>query len=304
MSNFECHICFRIFKTKQQLQRHEQAKNKCDLVTEFQCNKCLKYFKSKQNLTEHKSCKSFNIEKIKELKIKEINEEIINEDTKIEKKKAILGIITSNLNIDEQITYLKMYNISDKVTDEKLKNFLSSELDLNIKVSYIYSLIEADKNITNNNTINNNIGTINNIQINNFGNENQDYLDQEYFSKLLNKNDFEKVYLTLTKDIYLRLDHPENRTIKVENINNKYAYVYERDKWRGILKSELKEILYKKNKKLIRVQLETLKDIIDETNSNSIKLYLARNIDVDPVMKDLNEKMILLFYTGKDKTII
>ena len=50
MNNFECHICFRLFKTKQQLQRHEQAKNKCDLVTEFQCNKCLKYFKSKQNL--------------------------------------------------------------------------------------------------------------------------------------------------------------------------------------------------------------------------------------------------------------
>jgi len=163
--------------------------------------------------------------------------------------------------------------------------------------------VESNLNIINN-TINNNIGTFNNIQINNFGKENQDYLNNEYFSKLLNKNDFKNVYLTLTKDIYLRVDHPENRTIKVENINNKYAYVYERDKWRGILKSELKEILYKKNKKLIKVHLETLKDIIDESNSNNIKLYLARNIDIDPVMKDLNEKMILLFYTGKEKNIV
>jgi hypothetical protein len=297
MSNFECNKCFRIFKTKQQLQRHLESKNRCDIVTEHQCSSCLKYFKSKHTLTEHKSCKSFNIEKINELKINELKTtEISHEITKIEK--GINDIINSDLTIEQKISYIKKYNLKDKLTDDELK-----ELILLNKIPYICSLVESSPNIINN-TINNNIGTINNIQINNFGNENQDYLDQEYFSKLLNKNDFEKVYLTLTKDIYLRLDHPENRTIKVENINNKYAYVYERDKWRGILKSELKEILYKKNKKLIRVQLETLKDIIDETNSNSIKLYLARNIDVDPVMKDLNEKMILLFYTGKDKTII
>ena len=296
--NFECIKCFRLFKTKQQLQRHEDSKNRCDIVTDFQCISCLKYFKSKHTLTEHKSCKSFNIEKINELKITNIKKEneIINEVIKIEI--GIKDILDSDLTIDQKVTYIKKYNLKDKLTDDELK-----ELILLNKIPYICSLVESNPNIINN-TINNNIGMINNFQINNFGNENQEYLDAEYFSKLLTKNDFEKAYLTLTKDMYLRLDHPENRTVKVENINNKYAYVYERDKWRGILKSELKEILYKKNKKLIKVHLESLKDILDEAKQNSIKLDLARNIDVDPYMKDLNEKMILLFYAGKDKTVV
>jgi hypothetical protein len=68
INNFECHKCFRIFKTKQQLQNHENSKNKCDIITNFQCKTCLKYFKSKQNLLEHKSCKVFNIDKINDLK--------------------------------------------------------------------------------------------------------------------------------------------------------------------------------------------------------------------------------------------
>jgi hypothetical protein len=298
MNNFECQKCFRIFKTKQQLQRHEQLKNKCDTITDFQCETCLKYFKSKHTLTEHKNCKTFNIDKINELKIKDTKKEILNQDNKIEN--GIKEIINSNLSIEQKIVYIKKYNIKDKLTDDELK-----ELILLNQISYICSLIELNNNIVNN-TVNNNInnGTVNNIQINNFGSENIEYLDNEYFKKLLSKNNFEHIYLTLTKDIYLRVDHPENRTVKIENLNNKFAYKYENGKWKGILKSELKDLLHIKNKKLIKVHLESLKDILDEKIPKEMNMYLKRDNSTDAFMKDLNERNILLLYRGKTKNEI
>jgi hypothetical protein len=177
-----------------------------------------------------------------------------------------------------------------------------SNLHLDGKVAFIYSLIDDNTTVNNINNINN--CTVNNIQINNFGSENEEYLDNEYFTKLLSKNNFENAYLKLTKDIYLRIDHPENRTVKIENLNNKYAYKYENGKWKGILKSELKDLLHKKNKNLIKVHLESLKDILDEKVPQEMNMYLKRNNNTDPFMKDLNERNILLLYSGKVKNEI
>jgi len=140
-NNFECDKCFRMFNTKQQLQRHSNLNN-CRIVTNFQCLRCLQYFKSKHTLTEHKTCKSINIEKINELKKNElkdnIKDEIFINTQQIKYNKIEIGfyeIVNSEFTIEEKIKFIKNYNIN-KLSDDDLKKLL-----LLNKASYIFSLI-------------------------------------------------------------------------------------------------------------------------------------------------------------------
>jgi hypothetical protein len=291
-NKFECSLCYRIFKTKQLLNNHENLKNKCNTVTDFQCNKCLKYLKSRRNLNQH-VCKLYNKEKVDEHKKEEENK--VNNTNNTDSLKVLLSsTLPDNIKIS-------MINTKYNISIENISSILNSNEDLDTKILLIK---EFSTNTTttvinndNSNNIMNNTQTTNNIQINTFGRENLSYLDDNYFSKLLINNNIEKAYLMLTKYIYLRLDHPENRNIKVDNINNKYAYVFEKNKWRGILKSELKEILHRKNKKIIKIHAEKLNDILDDAKKNSIRIFFTR-LD-DKVINSLNDEMILLFYSKK-----
>ena len=53
MENYKCNNCLDFFKTKQQLDRHMNKKNKCTVKTNFQCINCNKYFRSKYYLKDH-----------------------------------------------------------------------------------------------------------------------------------------------------------------------------------------------------------------------------------------------------------
>ena len=300
MNSFECTKCCEIFSTKQHLTRHMNKKNKCDIISNYQCNICKKYFKSSYYLNDHtkyKKCK--NINKDNTIITSTINDS--SEDVKI----AIKSILISKTDDQTKINLLSKYNIL--LNNEEISKIINLDINLDGKVAYINSLIDSKNllglnktNITNNiNT--GTITTTNNIQINNFRNENIEYLNNEYFKDLLMNNHIETAYMKLTEDIYLNEDHPENLTIKVDNLNNKFAFIYEDGKWKGILKYELKNILHDTNSKLLKVHYRKLKDLLDTAKKNSINVFLARQYDSDPHLKDMNEKMVLLFYEGKPK---
>ena len=300
MNSFECTKCNEIFSTKQHLTRHLNKKNKCDIISDYQCSTCKKYFKSSYYLNDHtkyKKCKNINNDTTIISNIKNDN----SEDIKI----AIKSILVSKTDDQTKINLLSKYNIL--LTNEEISKIINLDINLDGKVAYINSLIDSKNllglnkmNITNNiNT--GTITTTNNIQINNFRNENIEYLNNEYFKDLLLNNHIETAYMKLTEDIYLNEDHPENLTIKVDNLNNKFAFIYEDGKWKGILKYELKNILHDTNSRLLKVHYKKLKDLLDTAKKNSINVFLARQYDSDPHLKDMNEKMVLLFYEGKPK---
>jgi len=286
MNSFECIKCKEIFKTKQQLERHIDKKNKCDVITKFKCNNCSKYLASSYNLQYHidnNTCKEYAKPLIKP--IEQVQE---NNDIKI----AIKSISLNNLSIKNKIILLSKYNM--KLTNDELKIILSSNTDIDGRVSYIYSMInnEIDNNCTNNIT--------NNIQINNFGKEDISYLNDEYFKNLILKNDVNKIYMKLAQDIYFDKDHPENKTIKIDNINNKYALVFNNGKWETILKYELREILHEKNHHLLRIHTNRLKELLDSAKKSSINVFLSRQCHIDPHLEYMIDKIILLFYNGKE----
>jgi len=304
---FKCDLCSQEFKSLKYLNQHLNKKNKCNFVTAFQCVKCCKYFKYKKNMIEHTE-KSICQEAGG--KIVQYEKNAIVNTTYQDKKVAIRSLLNSTMDENSKIELLKQHNLT--LNTEQIKTIISSNMDIEGQVTFLSTLIESERNektdkthIVNNinagviNTTSNITNNTQNIQINNFGKEDIAYLDNDYFKDLILNNHIEKAYMKLTEDIYLHQDHPENLTVKVDNLNNKYAFVYESGKWKGILKYELKELLHNKNSKLLKVHCKKLKNILDTAKKNSISVFLARDYDGDAHLKDMNEKMVLLFYEPK-----
>jgi hypothetical protein len=298
---YKCDLCEQEFKSKRILEQHENKKNKCNIVTDFQCEKCNKYFKYKKNLKEHTEkdiCKNTQIILLDENKTSE----------GIHDTESLAILIKSKIDDSKKMELInKYYNI--EISD--LQTIFNSELTLEQKVLLINdfknNISKTGTNINNNN-INNgtihNTNTTNNIQINNFGNETIEYLDNEYFKDLIMNNHIQTAYMKLIEDTYLHKDHPENRTVKIDNLNNKYAFVFENGKWKGILKYELKELLHNKNNRLLKIHYKKLREFLDAAKRSSINVFFSRQYDSDPHLKLMNDQMVLLFYEAKNKNEI
>ena len=273
-----------MFSTKQNLEKHLNKKFKCNITSNIQCETCNKYFTNKKNLYYHinnNSCKQI---------IK------INDD---ESNDFIESILVAQLSNEMKVELLKIKGIN--LDDNKLNEIINSENEIKVKKE----LIKCFYNKSNSSTINNNminLGTIENsnnvtnIQINNFGKEDISYLSNDYFKNLIMNQHIEKGYIQLIKDIYLNKEHPENGTIKVENINNKYAHVYNNGKWDTILKYDLREQMHKKNYTILKMHYDKLKKAMSLPKKEETYVFLARDELSDPHMMYVIDKIILLFY--------
>jgi hypothetical protein len=114
----------------------------------------------------------------------------------------------------------------------------------------------------------------------------------------------EKGYVQLIKDIYLNKEHPENGTVKVENINNKYAHIYRNDKWDVILKADLKEQIHKKNYTVLKMHYDKLRKSMSLPKREETRTFLARDDSGDPHMMYVIDKIILLFYNGEYEEVL
>ena len=306
MEKYDCKFCTESFKTKFNLDRHMNKKNKCNVITPFQCINCLKFFKYKKNLNEHQEkniCKQNII--IKDIEIEEIkNTNIINNkqiDTNLK------YLIESNIEDSKKIELINKFH---KVEINDLITVFNCDLSTEKKISLINDFkdiinkkdsINTNINNINNGIINANQTTTNNIQINNFGKEKIDYLDNEYFKDLIMNNHIQTAYMKLIEDTYLHKDHPENKTIKIDNLNNKFGFVFEDGKWRPILKYELKEMMHEKNNKLLKIHYKKVREFLDTAKKSSINVFFSRQYDHDPHLKLMNDQMVLLFYEGKNE---
>jgi hypothetical protein len=286
---FECELCNKEFKLRKYLDQHKNKKIPCNIITKYQCSTCKKFFRHRKSLLEHINNNICNIDS---------NQLIVaNNDL----KNGIKSCLNSSIDNDNKIKIFKKYN--NLLDDENLLLILNSDMDLNGKVSMISTMINNTKptisNI-NNGTINTANNITNNIQINNFGQENLDYLDKEYFKNLIMNQHIEKGYVQLIKDIYLNKEHPENKTVKVENINNKYALVFNNDKWDTMLKADLKEMLHKKNYTILKMHYNKLKKSMSVPKREETMAFLSRDETGDPHMMYVIDKIILLFYNDGD----
>ena len=141
-----------------------------------------------------------------------------------------------------------------KERNEELKNMIEK-------------LINSKTNI-NEGTINNasrDINTTNNIQINNYGSENIDYITDKVFKKLLLKPMSAITRLIELKHFHPK--HPENHNVKITNIHDKYAKIYQDKKWLIKHKKDVVEELVENG----YADFEEFKDLNEDELAEKIK---------------------------------
>ena len=288
MENFICNYCKLIFKSKFSLDRHQNKKNKCDKQTNYKCSKCNKYFKEKRNLTQH-------IEK-DICKIPVIESNTLNID-----KNNIESIIESNCSIQDKIFFLKTLGV--KMDDIAISKILESVISVPAKVACLNNNINTKNVPIINNTNTNSNNTTNNILINNFGNENVDYIANKSLLKLIKNNYSEDIFLKLSDEIYLNEKHPENQTIKINNLNNKFCKVKEKNKWITTTKDAALKKIFDRVFDIVINCIDETETEISEEKINIINGYIEKDFN-DELVIEAVKKLALNIYNFYNSSVI
>ena len=126
----------------------------------------------------------------------------------------------------------------------------------------IEKLIDKVGNVTTNNNM-----LQQNIIINNYGNENLDYLTEGYLTSLL-KIPCGSV-LTLLKDIHFNANHPENHNVKIPNRKEKFAIVYMNGEWKLRNKKDVISNMVDMSYNIVDCYFEDNKMILSDTKRNN-----------------------------------
>ena len=180
---------------------------------------------------------------------------------------------------------------------EKEKEIMTKEYEgLKDKIEDL--LIELSKNgatTTNNNSttnMTNSHNTIHNtININNYGNENTDYLKGDYLNNLL-QGAFTAIP-KLIENIHFNPKHPENHNIKITNKKEPYIKVRKNDKWELRDKKQTLETL-------VDDKYYLLEDHYGEVGENGLKIsgetkrvmdkFIDKYSEDKELQKDLQKK--------------
>jgi hypothetical protein len=207
-----CDICQRTFTCNKSLQRHLKCtSHKLRVENPLKLNLCCcgKSFKHPSNLYRHRSkCESERNRRGESKKICDTKNDV-------------------NLKINEMEQKLVVY-------ERNQRDFEKERDDLRSQISLLLDKLESPHNTTHNNTniesqLNNNIT----ININAFGNENTEYLDDKTVLQCIDR--VYKSIPALLQKIHFDPKHPENHNIKITNKKLPYASVMGNNKrWKTV----------------------------------------------------------------------
>jgi len=184
-------------------------------------------------------------------------------------------------------------NDKDKKIEELIKN--QEQMKEQMK-EMVEKLLINSGNTTNNNNNHNSHNTINNtIHINNYGNENTDYLKSDYLNNLL-QGAFTAIP-KLIENIHFNPQHPENHNIKITNKKEPYVKIRKNDKWELQDKKETLETLVDdKYYILVDHYADIDEDKIPEKTKIVMEQFHDSYVDNKELQKDLQKKseMIIL----------
>ena len=195
--------------------------------------------------------------------------------------------------------YSRRDNLTKHLKTCKKKKEAESLVIQNEKIMKMEKEIEElkkCKNIINNNTTNsnnNNTNMINNIHINNYGDESLKHLRNKDFANLL--SGIYSAVPKLIEKIHFDPDHPENQNIKFTNKKLPYLKVLKNDKWQLVSKkNELLDLIDNKcfllREKYYSI-LEKNKYNLTEVHRKKINEFIDKYQEEDKkVMIDLIER--------------
>jgi hypothetical protein len=214
-------------------------------MVNYKCLRCNYITDRKSNFINHLSRKKVCIPTIKNISIHKIliHYNIQGDNKQVFSPKA--NVVSDKLRCNgcnktfKRVNNFDLHKIScTKLTDinsDKYTKSIKKQNDLLInKVEEMLnkmSIMEEELRIIKEQpNINNNFNKIEtNIQINSFGNENFDYINDKVFRNLLSTPLSAIPKLIELK--YFNPYHPENHNIKITNIHDKFAKIYKDNKW-------------------------------------------------------------------------
>ena len=117
-----------------------------------------------------------------------------------------------------------------------------------------------------------------NIIINNYGQENVEYLSESYLKKLLHIHPSAAINL-LIKNIHCHPKHPENHNIKITNKKLPYASIYKDGDW-----------IVQDKKKVIKDIVSTSYNMIDENYSEAMNINKNKKNTYEKFQKQYENK--------------
>jgi predicted RNA-binding Zn-ribbon protein involved in translation (DUF1610 family) len=228
-------------------------------MTEYNCPRCGYYTTYKSHFANHINRKKICKPTYSDLDISIIKDEYSITNQKLAKPVSIklaktVGIKLAKNQKNTKTTYecaycgkeymranflnkhehmCKMNNTDEyeSIIEENkaLKNVVSN---LNKKMDNL-----ADKITNNINISNSQVNSNNTIIINNFGNENLSYIDKTLLQQIIMPP--YPAIIRLNEIIHCNDEHPENKNIKISNINGKFLQVYENNTWVHKAKKEI-----------------------------------------------------------------
>jgi uncharacterized C2H2 Zn-finger protein len=248
----------------------------------MECKTCNLTFKNKDNYTKH-------------LKTQRHQKRLANEST-------VHSCVCGKSYSYHQSLYVhrKTCEQYKQAKNNPVLNKMQKEMDeLKKQINILLDKQADNHNTTNNNTTN--IDTQNNtinININSFGNENLDYIDDEIICKCINRV-FKSVPCLLEK-IHFDPLHPENHNIKITNRKLPYATVLGNNKkWKTVNRKDAIDKMVNNGYFMLDEKYENCKDKFDPNTQHYFENFQSKfECEDKNTMKTLRNDVEMMVLNG------
>lgn len=259
MTEYKCDRCNKIFSLNKNLKYHIEN-NSCK-VYDFECKYCQKQFTTSTSMYRHVRL-SCGVKKEEDLNKDKIYEKLLE----LEKKSEKIDVL------EKENTLLKKKVSAMEKKSRVVKNIHNGEININ-------------QGIINN--------TTNQIVLVGYG--------QEDLSKF-GKNELIKIFqngynstLKLTEAVHFNPKYPEHHNIYISNMRDKYAMMFDGNKWTLTMKEDLINKIYDDKKNYIEENLDDFIDSLSASRKKALDRWLETDDDDDKISKIKNEIKLLLY---------
>jgi hypothetical protein len=193
-------------------------------------------------------------------------------------------------------------NKSDVLVNENKSDVLVNENKSDVLVNENKSNIQVNENKSNIGLLNN--GSINNcvININNFSNDNIDYVSENFikrmFSHFLDEKEYSLPIPKLLENIKFNPNHKENNNVKITNMRSQVGLKYNNDKWTTVDKDELVNDMFKIGVQLFVKYYKEKNNILSDDMKecyNDFKKISYKNQGLSKSIKNKIEKIAYIY---------
>lgn len=287
---YKCDRCEKEFNQKCNFINHKNRKFPCKILTANNRKKTANNRTQKEHNSPNSSIKQPQIHK-QNIKCQYCN--------KLFKRKYNLKIhLDTRCRIKQQIDTEKRDIFNELLVEvQELKKSNQEIKDENQKLRKKINKLKKDNGKI---TYNNN-GTVNNVTYNTiklvaFGKENRRELDRADIIKSLQGYATE---VQLTKLLHFNDKLPEYHNVYINNMKDKYAMVYDGEKWILKLKTNVIEDIYDTNKEYVEENINDFITSLNQSRINALKRWLDTD-DSSEKIKKIKEEIKMLLYNEKN----